>query len=420
LIIHFFNNLSNKSVIKTMKKFIYLSAIVLTVSCSKTEFDNSGSLIQLDGSVKENLLGSTSGRAIPSKYIIVLKDDKTVLGDKVKSRGRAVGLLKRNSAAESNLGFVYSKAIQGFSATLSPAIAAKMAKDPDVKYIEPDMEINLGPITIEARKGGGGGTVTSPAQITPWGITDVGGAGIGTDKRAFIIDTGIDLTHPDLVVSKTFGFSAFTSGKDAGFNDGNGHGTHVAGTVAAKNDGFGVVGVAAGATVVPVKVLGATGSGSNSGVIAGVDWVAENGKSGDVANMSLGGGISTALDAAVSMAADVKGIRFAIAAGNSSAAAINSSPARVNHPNVYTIAAHDALDKFASFSNYGIPPIDYSAPGVSIKSTWKGGGYNTISGTSMAAPHVAGILLLGNPNQINIALSYITDIRNITYTKAKK
>lgn len=378
-----------------MKKFLYLSAIILTVSCSKTEFDNSGSLIQLDGSAKENLLGSTSGRAIPSKYIIVLKDDNSVLGDNVKSRGRALGLLKRNTAAESNLGFVYSKAIQGFSATLSPAIAAKLAKDPDVKYIEPDMEINLGPITIEARPSkGGGGTITPPAQTTPWGIGAIGGAGDGTGKKAWIIDTGIDLTHPDLLVNRTLGFTAFTSGKDANFNDGNGHGTHVAGTVGALNNNIGVVGVAAGATVIPVKVLDSRGSGSNSGVIAGIDHVFRNGASGDVANMSLGGGFSQALNDAVLRASAV--VKFVVAAGNDGQNSANYSPASVNGPNVFTISAHDRNGIFATFSNFGNPPVDYSAPGVSINSTWKGGGYNTISGTSMASPHACGILLLGN------------------------
>jgi len=375
-----------------MKKLLYLSAIVLTVSCSKTEVENPETLMQLDGNVKENLLASTSGKAIPSKYIVVLKDDNSVLGDNVKSRGRALGLLKRNSGAESNLEFVYSKAIQGFSANLSPALAAKLAKDPDVKYVEPDMEINLGPITIEAARPGGG-TTTQPTQSIPWGITDVGGAGIGTGKRAFIVDTGIDLTHPDLTVSKTLGFSAFTSGKDAGFNDGNGHGTHVSGTIAALNNTIGVVGVAAGATVIPVKVLGSTGSGSNSGVIAGIDYVFRNGVAGDVANMSLGGGFSQALNDAVLRASAV--VKFAVAAGNDGLNAANYSPASVNGPNIYTISAHNSSGVFASFSNFGNPPVDFSAPGVSINSTWKGGGYNTISGTSMATPHVAGILLLG-------------------------
>lgn len=376
-----------------MKKFLYLLAFVLTVSCTKPEFENSDSLIQFNGNLKENLMGSTAGRAIPSKYIIVLKDDNTILGDKVKSRGRALSLLKRNSSTESNLEFVYSKAIQGFSATLSPAIVAKLVKDPDVKYIEPDMEINLWPIIIEARPSKGGGT-TSPTQSVPWGISAVGGSSNATGKKAWIIDTGIELNHPDLIVDPSLGFTAFTLGKDANLNDGNGHGTHVAGTVAALNNDIGVVGVAAGATVIPVKVLDSRGSGSISGVIAGVDFVASNGSLGDVANMSLGGGYSSALNAAVLKASE--NVKFVVAAGNDAKEAKNYSPASVEGPNVYTISAHDVNGVFASFSNYGNPPIDYSAPGVSINSTWKGGGYNTISGTSMASPHVCGILLLGN------------------------
>ena len=375
-----------------MKKFFYLFAVVLTVSCTKTEFDNSGSLIQLDESVKENLLASTSGKAIPSKYIIVLKGDNSMVGDKIKVRGRALGLLKRNNGAESNLEFVYSKAIQGFSAFISPSVAAKLAKDPEVKFLEPDMEISLGPI-IEARPGGGG-TGTSPAQVTPWGISAIGGSADGAGKRAWIIDTGIDLTHPDLNVDQTLGFTAFTSGKDADFNDGNGHGTHVSGTIAALNNTIGVVGVAAGAKVIPVKVLNSRGSGTISGVIAGVDYVASKGIAGDAANMSLGGVYSQALNDAVLSASAV--VKFAVAAGNDSKNAVNYSPASVNSPNVYTISAYDINGVFATFSNFGNPPVDYSAPGVSIKSTWKGGAYNTISGTSMASPHACGILLLGN------------------------
>lgn len=177
-------------------------------------------------------------------------------------------------------------------------------------------------------------------------------------------------------------------------------GTHVAGTIAAINNDIGVVGVAAGATVVPIKVLGSRGSGSWSGIIAGIDHVAEKGAFGDVANMSLGGGVVPAVDDAVKAAA-AKGIKFVLAAGNSSDNAINYSPARTNGPNIYTISAMWEGDTWVSFSNYG-SPVDYCAPGVYINSTWKNGEYNSISGTSMAAPHAAGVLLLGTENTCGI------------------
>jgi subtilisin family serine protease len=168
----------------------------------------------------------------------------------------------------------------------------------------------------------------------------------------------------------------------------------VAGTIAALNNNIGVIGVAPGATVIPIKVLDSRGSGSYSGVIAGVDHVAAYGSAGDVANMSLGGPTSDALDSAILSAAE-NGIIFALAAGNESSDANTSSPARVNGANIVTISAMDSNDNFASFSNYGNPPVDYAAPGVAVNSTWKDGGYNSISGTSMASPHAAGVLLLG-------------------------
>ncbi|HYQ57861.1 MAG TPA: S8 family serine peptidase, partial [Draconibacterium sp.] len=169
-----------------------------------------------------------------------------------------------------------------------------------------------------------------------------------------------------------------------------------AGTIAAIDNNLGVVGVAAGAKVVAVRVLDRRGSGTVSGVIAGVDYVADNASSGDVANMSLGGGISKTLDNAVLAASS--SCTFVLAAGNESDDANNHSPARVGDEstNVYTISACDINDNWAYFSNYG-NAVDYCAPGYSIKSTWKDGGYNTISGTSMAAPHAAGVLLMGNP-----------------------
>ena len=177
----------------------------------------------------------------------------------------------------------------------------------------------------------------------------------------------------------------------------------MAGTIAALNNDIGVVGVAAGATVVPVKVLSSDGSGSTSGVIAGIDYVAANAATGDVANMSLGGGVSPILDDAIINAAG-KGIKFVLAAGNSSDHVNNHSPARVEGTNIYTVSAMTSGDKWASFSNFGNPSIDFCAPGVNIKSTWNDGGYHTISGTSMAAPHVSGILLLGNINSDNTVI----------------
>lgn len=170
-------------------------------------------------------------------------------------------------------------------------------------------------------------------------------------------------------------------------------GTHVAGIIAARNNNIGVVGVAAGAPVVSVRVLNKRGSGTYAGVIAGVDYVAENCGSSDVANMSLGGPVSQALNTAV-QSASAK-CPFVLAAGNEGVDAENSSPASANGDNIYVVSAFSDGDEWISWSNYGAV-VDYSEPGVSIKSTWKGGGYNTISGTSMATPHLAGVLLVGS------------------------
>jgi subtilisin family serine protease len=208
-----------------------------------------------------------------------------------------------------------------------------------------------------------------------------------------VIDTGIDLDHPDLNVNNAL--SATFVPRTSSANDDNGHGSHVAGTIAAINNTIGVVGVAAGAEVVAVKVLDRRGSGAYSTIIAGVDYVSANATSGDVANMSLGGPAYTELDNAV-LAAAGKGIKFALAAGNESTLASTKSPARVNHANVFTVSAVGTNDAWAYFSNYGNPPVDFAAPGVSIYSCYKGGGYTTMSGTSMASPHVAGLLLWGN------------------------
>ena len=251
--------------------------------------------------------------------------------------------------------------------------------------------------------GDGGGEEPAPdpteTQSTPWGITRVKGGISGVGKTVCVLDTGVDLDHRDLYVNVGLSQS-FLGGRDANNpDDQNGHGTHVAGTIGAINNSVDVVGVAAGATIVSLRVLDRRGSGSYSGVMAGVDYVAKTKVNGtrlcDVANMSLGGGVSQTLDNAVITASSVT--PFVLAAGNESDDAENHSPARAEGTGIYTIAATSSTDLFASFSNYG-SHVDWAAPGVAVLSLWKNGGTNTISGTSMAAPHVAGLILLNGPN----------------------
>lgn len=327
-----------------------------------------------------------AGEKIPNSYICVFKKDAVSRGN---ARAEAV---RSANAGQGQLKHVYSSTIRGFAVNASAQGVENMkAHNQSIAYCEQDQVVTVIPYALAAKGKPGGGT--QPAQETPWGIARVGGGVAGSFATAWVIDTGIDYSHPDLNVDQARSRS-FLGGTTTPV-DQNGHGTHVAGTIAALNNSIGVIGVAPGAPVVAVRVLDRRGSGSNSGVIAGVDYVGQNGRPGDVANMSLGGGVSQALDDAV-VAASAGGVRFALAAGNESDNANNHSPARANGVNVYTVSAFAIGDNWASFSNYGNPPIDFAEPGVSIKSTWLSGGYNTISGTSMATPHLAGLLLLGN------------------------
>ncbi len=215
-------------------------------------------------------------------------------------------------------------------------------------------------------------------------------SGKADNVTAFVIDTGVQADHPALGGRVSGGFDAVDN--DDKPDDENGHGTHVAGTIGSEE-----YGVAKGVKIVPVRVLDAQGSGTTEGVIAGIDWVAKNHQGPSVANMSLGGGADEALDKAVQAAIE-SGVTFAVAAGNSSDDAGNSSPARV--PEALTIAASDDADKQAEFSSFG-KVVDLYAPGVDITSAWIGGETKTISGTSMATPHVAGavaLYLAANPD----------------------
>ncbi len=337
---------------------------------------------------------------VKQSYIVVLNDAeletelaavKGYEAKQEKAKSAAEKILKRTDITDGELGFVYGSAIKGFSVKIAPGQLKKLQADPSVSYVEEDQIVTL--VIPDIKITGKPAPPTPVGQSVPWGITRVNGGVSGVGKTAWIIDTGIDLDHPDLTVNTALGKS-FVVGVTSPDDD-NGHGSHCAGIVAAKNNTIGVIGVAAGATVVPVKVLNKRGSGTYDAIIAGVNYVAATGKPGDVANMSLGGGLSSALNTAVINAA-AKGIKFALAAGNESTDANTKSPASANGSNIYTISAMDSADKFAYFSNYGNPPVDYCEPGVSIYSTYKSGGYTTMSGTSMAAPHMAGLLLLGS------------------------
>jgi len=274
---------------------------------------------------------------------------------------------------------VFSEAIRGFSARLTTSQLFDLDNDPSVDFIEPNGEMH------------------AIAQALPWGIDRIdadlssaqsgNGSGAVTGVNVYIIDTGIDTQHADLNVVRHVNFAGGQN------KDCNGHGTHVSGTIAARDNTIDVVGVVPGAPLTGVKVLGCNGSGSYADVIKGIDWVTANAVKPAVANMSLGGGASTAVDNAVKSSAD-SGVVFAIAAGNSGADACTQSPARAGtHNGVITVAATASNDTEASWSNYG-NCVDIWAPGVNIVSTAMRGGTTTMSGTSMASPHVAGVAAL--------------------------
>ena len=234
-------------------------------------------------------------------------------------------------------------------------------------------------------------------QVKPWGISRVRGNFTST-KTAWIIDTGIDLDHPDLNVNTDLSRDFVGSGGLLGIpigvfaDDENGHGTHVAGTVGAKNNAFGVVGVAAGCELVSCRVLDAQGRGNSGDLMNALEYVSANAESGDVVNLSLGGGSSFVLNQMVQSMGQ-RGLLMVFAAGNESQDAGNTSPASANGTNLYTVSAFVEGDVFASSSNFGNPPVDVAAPGVDVLSTLPNGKYGYKSGTSMAAPHVAGILM---------------------------
>lgn len=397
------NQIMMKKIKTLCKPGLLVLAVVLLFVTSCTNEEGEIQIIE-----NETLVGFSS-EPIVGQYIITMEGESVVRKSNLKYKEGKEAMKREILSKFSNIELsekeiiqTYGHTLNGFAAKLNKQQLEILKKDKRVKRIEQDQLVTL----AKPDWAGGGGGDTPPPQETPWGIARVNGGVNGVGKTAWIIDSGIDLDHPDLEVNVAESRS-FLGGKDADDpNDGNGHGTHVAGTIAAKDNAEGVIGVAAGATVVSVRVLNRRGSGSYSGVIAGVNYVGASGSAGDVANMSLGGGASQSLDDAVVAASKLSEVIFCLAAGNESDDANNHSPARANGDFVVTVSASTSGDNFASYSNYGNPPIDWCAPGSGIKSTWKDGGYNTISGTSMATPHVAGVLLL-NPNISKAGLSTV-------------
>ncbi len=330
---------------------------------------------------------ANSGQPIAGSYIVTIDSPAGSLPTAPNARLSAarVGaerLLSRYQIDDTEAEILATDAQTTFLAHLSPAEAAQLQTDPIVEMIEPDRVMAICNCV----------DIAAPTTI-PWNIrqTGFGRGDIQTGKTAWVIDTGIDLTHPDLNIDTQRSRSFVADVTSA--NDENGHGTHVAGIIGAKNNGVGVTGVASGATLVALKVLNQLGEGRLSGIIQAVNYVRQNGRAGDVVNLSLGGeGTSATLDNAIRQAANA-GILFAIAAGNDGKDADDFSPARVNYANVFTVSAVDRNNQFAGFSNFG-SSVDVCAYGVRITSTHKNGRYATLSGTSMAAPHVAGLLLI--------------------------
>ena len=364
----------------------------------------------------------SSSNKIDGQYIVVFKDNVADVEGFTGKLAAQHGL---------SVSHTYTAALKGFAAKVPPGKLADLQADPNVASITQDEIVSL-PVETMAKPGGGG---NAQAQTIPTGIlringdlsSAVSGNGSGAvNVDVAVIDTGIQRNHPDLNV---------VGGKNcqtgSSYDDGHGHGTHVAGTIAAKDDGNGVVGVAPGARLWAVRVLNNSGSGTTSTIICGVDWVTANAGTIEVANMSLGGsgsdsacgGSDTYHNAICNSVA--RGVTYAVAAGNSAADARNYRPA--TYPEVITVSAladfngepgggaastcrADVDDTFADFSNYGAD-VDIIAPGVCINSTWKGSSYNTISGTSMASPHVAGAAALykasnpsASPSQVKTAL----------------
>lgn len=353
-------------------------------------------------------------KAVKGQYIVVLKDDAVTANMGLFSSNaseQAIAMVSDNLSRkyQAQVQRTFTKAVKGGVFNMSEKAAQKLAQDPNVLLVEEDQIVSI----------------NATQNNATWGLDRIDQRNLplsgsytynttASNVNAYIIDTGILGSHSEFSGRFMGGYDFVDN--DSNPNDCNGHGTHVAGTV-----GGSTYGVAKGVKLYGLKVLGCNGSGTNSGVIAGIDWVANNHVKPAVANMSLGGGASSATDNAVANLV-ASGVTVAVAAGNDNSNACNYSPAR--EPSAITVGSTTSSDSRSSFSNYG-SCLDIYAPGSSITSAWSNGGTNTISGTSMASPHVAGVAALylaNNPNatpaQVEAAIENAATSGKVTDAKS--
>ena len=385
-----------------MKRFALLAVVPLALAaCQESVSPDSATTSVAPELATAAALPPASGQAIPNRYIVVFKAEVRDVP----------GLARQLAAAHrGSVRFTYETALKGFAIDIPDVAAAALARNPNVAYVEQDQVMSA----FTDQMGATWGLDRIDQRALPLsGTFQYTNTGAGV--TAYIIDTGVRFDHTQFGGRAISGYDAIDGGSA---DDCNGHGTHVAGTV-----GGSTYGVAKGVQLVGVRVLDCGGSGTNSGVIAGIDWVTANHAAGApaIANMSLGGGASTALDAAVSRSIS-DGVSYAIAAGNGNRGGVaqdacNYSPARVAA--AITIGATDRTDRKASWSNYGAC-VDWFAPGVSITSSWytSATATNTISGTSMATPHVAGVAALYLQSSPGASPATVRDALYAATTKA--